>query len=746
MYIKCSLLLSITLVISSCYSRTAEEIHIITDFGDYSSINQAYNCEEVVDWYDGNTLDDSRCTRAFAAQELRDHIVKITSNSQQVKVLKPGNSLSFVDSIIIADIQHLNGYEAYGISDYIQKDSMQSQGYLIRTIQQNGRKHVLIVGADRAGALYGVYELLQSMGVRWYGPGSLNEVIPVTNKFSLPVINVQESPAFITRGFWAKDDRGDVDFFNWMARNRINLWSYAQPERNALRKRAIGFLTGGHQIQKRFLNPELEYPYKHNLFNQNDNYLPDPYPVSPLYAGDVNNSGNLSYSEAHPEWFGLINGKRNFDNRIKYGTNFCTSNKHAVNEISKNFINDLIDGEWSEADMINFWPIDVGKWCECELCRDIGSETDRMLMLVHQVRNSIDEAISSGLLQRKVVLTIPAYLETRKAPTRELPEGFDYYNNVVTFFPIERCYSHAMNDANCTEINHHHNSDMKSWLRKDDNYYKGTMFLGEYYNVSFLASLPVMYTNIMSEDLPYYYKSGIRHMHYMHVEVDKWGTMLPNNYQFARMLWNPLLDADVLNSELYKNFYGSEASRLMKKFYHHLELAMSSMKIIRWAGRSLDDSYSLDQRLNADEPLLFTSPHLQLKETSGKYNDGRDIEQMLEDIDLARIYINQALEIQKEKIFNSRISEVEQRFSYGEAMIYFYKNIIDTHIAHHNGNSAEAMNAFIETSKYVNKLKKVKDIIGVVGGTLKAGDGFTATFNVDTYNRYKRIYGNNNVD
>lgn len=741
MIIKFCIPLLLILKLTSCYLKPVQELLIITDFGDYDSIEQAQACENDINWYDKDTLDDSQCTRAFAAQELEHYIGKLTANSVSINVQKPANKFPAVDSIIIADKQHADQYTGYDFERYIHLDSLKSQGFHIRRVDRNGRQYILIVGADRAGALYGAYELLEQMGVRWYGPGDNNEVIAKSLYFKLPDINKLDAPAFITRGFWAKDDRGNVDFFNWMSRNRINLWSYAQPERNALRKRAIGFLTGGHQIQQRFLSPQAIYPYHNEFTNESGTHSIDPYIPSAFYQGDTNNDGKLSYSEAHPEWFGMINGSRNFDSRIKYGTNFCTSNQQAVSELSKNFINDLIGGEWSEADMINFWPYDVGKWCQCEDCRNTGSETDRVLMLVHQVRENINSALEEGVLDRNIILTVPAYLETRKSPERKLADNFDYENNIVTYFPIERCYAHSMNDASCTDINHHHNNDMKSWLNNEDGYYKGTMFLGEYYNISLLASLPIMYTEIMKQDIPYYYNSGIRHMHYMHIETENWGTMLLTNYQFSKMLWNPSVNVNILLGDLYKDFYGDNAAEYMHNFYSHLELAMSSMKTIRWAGKSLNESYSLDKRLNDDNPVLFTSPHLQFIESTYESNDGRDIEQMIDDIKHARIYINQALKLSEHTIFSNRIKEVERRFSYGEAMLYFYKNIIETHMQHHKGNELSARKSFAEAEKYIQYLKNITGLIGVVGGTLKAGDGFTATFNIQTYNRYKRIYG-----
>ena len=71
----------------------------------------------------------------------------------------------------------------------------------------------------------------------------------------------------------------------------------------------------------------------------------DPYPVSPDFKGDVNGNGKLEYCEAHPEWYGLINGMRDFDIRDAFGVNYCTANEDATRELLRGVVGALIGGE-----------------------------------------------------------------------------------------------------------------------------------------------------------------------------------------------------------------------------------------------------------------------------------------------------------------------------------------------------------------------------------------------------------------
>ena len=47
------------------------------------------------------------------------------------------------------------------------------------------------------------------------------------------------------------------------------------------------------------------------------------------------------------------------------------------------------------------------------------------------------------------------------------------------------------------------------------------MTVGEYYNVSSLKTLPNLYSRIMAADIPYFYRTGARHLNYMHIQGAK---------------------------------------------------------------------------------------------------------------------------------------------------------------------------------------------------------------------------------
>ncbi len=87
---------------------------------------------------------------------------------------------------------------------------------------------------------------------------------------------VVESPDFDTRGFRVRQDRGNESFYLWMARNRVNFWSIAEPDRPLLHKLGIHLTYGGHEHFLRFMNPTDSYPYDHPLYSGDEDKATTP--------------------------------------------------------------------------------------------------------------------------------------------------------------------------------------------------------------------------------------------------------------------------------------------------------------------------------------------------------------------------------------------------------------------------------------------------------------------------------------
>jgi len=689
-------------VVASVSPVLAGPTYIVVNLGDYPSAAKAAGDEANVGWDDGKDADDTICTECYAAVDLQRCLRKMTGDKTGFEIVDD-DKVPSEGALIILGNPKSNTLLAGGVMKLDLKDeafaSLGNEGYLIKTGALNtGRQIMVIGGATRIGTLYGVYGFLDRLGVRWFAPGEAGEEVPQQALDRLPPIDITDKPMFFTRGFHAWEYRGDEQFFDWMARNRMNYWCVEEKNRPGLKKRGIKRNCGNHVLIPRFLGPTEPYPYNHATFAGDDgkNLPADPYPVSPDFKGDVNKDGKLTYFEAHPEWYGLIKGKRS-DNIVgDGGDNFCTANKDAVDEFMKNLVQDLIDGVWKDADSLNFWTLDGGRWCECEKCKALGISSDRNLLLVHRCRQEMKKAQAEGRLKRDLMIYFLAYADVLSPPTRPLPADFDYDHCIATYFPIARCYVHALNDPKCTEFNTRYEKNLYGWAIDPDRHYKGQIFIGEYYNVSGYRCLPVMFARTMCVDMPYYYKMAARHMHYMHCTTKNWGTKALTNYQFAKMMWKTDLDCAALLSDYFAKRYGPAADT-MKGLYDRLDTALCNVTELK---------YHLSGLLNRNAKNLFPRKHMKYEKTHFDTDEGPSLTEMVAAIDDCRRILVEAQARDLPERIKARLAEDAGPLTYGANTIHFYDVLVRMTRLIHEGKRDEAATLAPEMERLVKALRE----------------------------------------
>ena len=702
---------------------------IIVGCATFSSPQEAAQAEAQIDW-SSNDLDRmNACTEGFAAQELHTYLGRLSG-------LEPSDSAFAViclaenlppHAIVLTDLSQPANHPAVAAAiakQRLQESLTAAESYAI--FLHHGR--LFIVGRDRVGTLYGVYHFLETLGVRWYAPAADGEHIPSRKQLVFPPRKkIISAPQFITRGFWAWEDRGNPDFYLWMARNRLNYWTTAEPDRPFLRKLGMHLTYGGHEHFHRFLNPDGDYLYNHPLFRGDERKPADPYRISASeYRGDTNLDGHLTYFEAHPEWYGLVAGKRT-PFKGEFGTNICTSNSDAIDHLLKGLVAELAEGEWRDAGSINFWPIDGGKWCECENCTPLGNPTDRLLLLVHQLQEAIEAARANGRIKRPIGIVFPIYHETLVPPSRPLPEGFDYHTCIGTYFPILRCYVHSIDDTTCTEYNVPLWNALLDWTQGEPRYYQGQFFVGEYYNVSKIKSLPVLYTRILAHEIPLYFSQGVRHFHYMHVNTRLWGMKRLNNYLLAKLLWDPQADVERLTSAYFDDFYAPVAEE-MRRLTAQLETALSNVRQVR-------DWQHLPDRINQDLDPLFHRQHLQLEETHSAMNDGVDLAESVAAMHACREIMDSLLQKDLPPLLRDRLLEDDQNLRYGANTVFFYDAVIRAILAERAGDLASARHQLERSIPYARALRAETAIVQTASSHANAADGLAATGIEETYRK-----------
>lgn len=676
---------------------------ILANPGRFGTVERAAEAEKQVDWWDAETADDNACTECFAATELKRFLVACGPAGTDVRLAAAEAMPTSGDVFLIgsgASDPRIGSIEAARAADLV---PAAAEAYRVLAFEDGGRIVTVIRGRDRVGALYGVYAYLEQLGIRFYGLGDRDTLLPA-RPVELPrKLDVSGKPDYHTRGFHAWEDRGDRTFFLWMARNRLNYWCTASSDLHFLKKLGMRLIAGQHTIQSRCLNP-------------------------------------AKYFERHPEWYGLRGGKRSPKiSEDGFGDNYCTSNAEATAELAKNLVQECIDGEYRSADMLNFWMLDNGKWCECEACRRQGTYTDRLMSVTHTVRQAIVAARREGQLKRDVQVATLAYQETLPPPSKPLPADFDYANCFVTWFPIERCFAHPMGDPSCTEVNEPLRASLEGWTTGAGRHYVGSIFIGEYYNVSSFKSLPLLFTRSMAADIPWYYRTGARHFHYMHTPTAMWGTWRLNQYLMARLLWDVKADADRLVEEYFARTYPTTTAD-GKEFYRELEQALSNCKAFKHYVHVGGRSYSLRTALINDKLPLFPHDHLHYEAHRPLLNDAPDVVEIVAGMGRARQAIDAALMNCRDAAERERLVEDERRFAYGEATVEFYYRLVRTATFHRKGDAEQAKREFALADHAAEILRGMVDVVQVSSSHANAKDGLDATQAVSGLEYYRKLY------
>lgn len=724
-------------------ANVAGAITIVASPGPFGTVEKAAVSEAEVNWWDADPADDDAATESFAATELAHFLAVCTGvKPDEIHFASPDRIPATGDVFLLGSLRSNPLIAGLGSAAEKLRVSPVAESYHIRAFSESGRTITVIAGHDRAGTLYGVYAYLEQLGMRFYGLGELGTIRPDTAAKCPRELDITGRPDYATRGFWAPKGRGDRTFFEWMVRNRLNLWTAADPQVVPLLKKfGMRLTAGGHVTHSLCLNPHNPYPYNHARFEGDESKPADPYKPSSDFQGDANRDGTLSYFEAHPEWYGLIDGKRSDKVGSTHGDNYCTSNPDATAELAGNFVTQCIEGEWKNADIVNFWMLDGCRWCSCEACQKQGTPTDRVLAVTAEVLQAVQAARKQGRLNREILVATLAYHDTIAPPTKPLPEGFDYDHCTVIYFPIRRCYAHPLADPACTEVNELLVEQFKGWASGPGRHYRGSMFIGEYYNVSLIWSMPVVYTRIMAADIPWYYRNDARHFHYMHTPTRLWGTWTLNQYLMARLLWNVDTDVRQLLDEYFAGCYPTTTERT-RRFYEHLEYAGANIKAFKHNVIRRDGTpYTLYQALHDSNAEIFPMEHMHYEPHRPVLNDGPDVVEIVEAMNQARREVDDALLECRDPRERLRLMEDERRFAYGEAMVRFYYHMIRVGLFQRKNDPEQACREFVQVERQAEILRGVGDLIRVTGLSDKTKTGLDATNALSVYEVYKKRYG-----
>lgn len=490
----------------------------------------------------------ARCTMAYAAEELRAYLGRTLEDARLWITARPEPG-------------------CFSVCLEAESFTADSEGYELIPSENS----LLIRGTGRIGVLYGAYELLKLQGWRWYEPGEQGEIVPSRrSRLVLPKQAVRFAPAAkLGRGFEFEGYlKQSEELLVWMARNRLNLAGYRPAVAPLMNKLGISGKEGGH-IFEAILDPDR-----------------------------VMSSGKSLWEE-HEEWFGTPEGQRK-DKKNALRTQFCVTREDLTEFLCEELLY-FIMKEWKGADRIDVWGFDTwGSVCSCENCRRLGNGTDQAFHFLSGVREYLDAARADGRLDHDVKLVMSVYegTSTLLPPEKPVPQNLIAAGDYVVFCPIVRCYAHGVSDEKCS-YNREYRDAFLGWEKGNV-----PLMVLEYYNVSKFEDLPLLFTERMKEDIPYYIRHGAKGFTYMHLPMVNWAMRTLTQVLYAELIWDPDADAEHIVEEYFSHRYGRYAED-MREVYRLIEEAWSLCTSWRaWKNRSLlTVLQSWDGKVPA-EPLL----------------------------------------------------------------------------------------------------------------------------------------------
>lgn len=372
-----------------------------------------------------------------------------------------------------------------------QLGQLREDGFIIRTAGPD----VVILGKGSRGDLYGSYAFLETLGARWFFPGTEYDIVPRrVSPWDKP-LNISESPSFSQRilFYWPNNYSSVQDWIDYAAKARLNriAFHYTWPARGwyidlqrqlrpELRKRGMEIEAGGH-----FLSSFLP----RDLFKQ------------------------------HPDWF-----RRNRRGQRVNDYNFNPFNAEALNYLVSGAIDYLV--QMPDAELYHLWPDDIegGGWTH-EPGKEQYTPSDQSLLvanaLVTRSRRRLPNAHLSFL----------AYHDTVYPPKVVKPaKGIVYF-----YAPRERCYAHALNDPHCP-LNQRYSQALEHALPAFGAAHTEVF---EYYVDEILyENLQPPLPEVLEQDAQYYHQLGIPALGALMTNTGEFQTPMVNMYLYPQVLWN----------------------------------------------------------------------------------------------------------------------------------------------------------------------------------------------------------------
>ena len=351
------------------------------------------------------------------------------------------------------------------------------------TIRSKSSEQMLITASSEQGLIYGLYYYLDQLGCRWFFPGDNWTVLPAREDVTL-TIDQTVSPAFRSRRFFGTGGFGPPNPTDpkLEVRNRWDRWK--------LRNGYGGeFSLSGH-------------------------------------TGESFNLHHRKTLEEHPEYFAIVNGKRQ---PWALGTKPCISNP----EFRTLYIQDRVRFLRNDTSRfaVSVEPADGGGACQCDKCAAIGtgSVSDRVFFLANEVAKAVDKEFPGHWVN------LLAYNDHAEVPT--IPLEPNVYVQVVP-------YAFQRTSMTGDQL-------LNAWGRKVSR-----MGLYTYWSIpDWTRDQPVFnWASTPTERIHYWHDNHVESAGFE--STYSAGAMGLGQYLSGKLLWDPQRDVKPLVDEFFKECFG----------------------------------------------------------------------------------------------------------------------------------------------------------------------------------------------
>ncbi len=447
-----------------------------------------------------------------AAQELQTHLAEITG--ARLPILPETQAPSGKPRILVGDCRLVRRAMTAMDPAGLAPDTI-----VMKTVGQD----LILTGHRKRGALYAVFSFLEEhLGVRWWTP--TEATIPRRPTLQVPTLDITYSPKVIDRAVRYLVATSDGVAFSH---------DHLRPEE----QRQMGVFAARLRLngEDMYTIPP-EYGGRDRLLGWVHTFSETNFPgIKPLLPPE-------QYFDQHPDWYALVDGKRQ-----KYGAQLCLTNEEMRRELTWQALQRL--KAHPDATIISISQNDNNRRCQCPKCRAVEEEEGAPSGLVIRFVNAVAEEIEKHFPQ--VLVDTLAYQYTRKPPRQVRPRR----NVIIRLCTIECSFSQPLETG---EQNEPFRQDLEQWRQIAPQ-----LYIWDYVTNFSAYLIPHPNWHVLGPNIRYFVRNKAVGIFEQGDSGSRIGEFVRlRAWVLAHLLWNPEADERKLINEFLSGYYGPAAPYL----------------------------------------------------------------------------------------------------------------------------------------------------------------------------------------